>query len=152
MGVRASDGELLWTYDIDKTTAVIPTPIIRDDLVFFSAGYGRGGALLKQVASGDAVNVEEIYPLNTKLTNKHGGIVLVGDHLYGDTNDKGTPFCAGFMTGKVLWKSRGSGKSSAAVTAADGKGRAPMVYRIAQCIADRPSATETTRASNQKAA
>ena len=26
MGVRASDGELLWTFDIDKTTAVIPTP------------------------------------------------------------------------------------------------------------------------------
>ena len=25
MGVRAKDGELLWTYDIDKTTAVIPT-------------------------------------------------------------------------------------------------------------------------------
>lgn len=121
MGVRASDGELLWTYDIDKTTAVIPTPIVREDLVFFSAGYGRGGALLKQVATDDAVNVEEIYPLNKKLTNKHGGIVLVGDHLYGDTNDKGTPFCAEFMTGKVVWKSRGSGKSSAAVTAADGK-------------------------------
>ena len=121
MGVRASDGKLLWTYGIDKTTAVCPTPIIRDDLVFFSAGYGRGGALLRQVADGDKVNVEEVYPLNPKLTNKHGGIVLVGDHLYGDTNDKGTPFCADFMTGKVLWKSRGAGKSSAAVTAADGK-------------------------------
>ena len=49
MGVRANDGKLLWTFDIDKTTAVIPTPIVRDDLVFFVAGYGRGGALLKQV-------------------------------------------------------------------------------------------------------
>ena len=43
MGVRASDGKLLWTFDIDKTTAVIPTPIVRGDLVFFVAGYGRGG-------------------------------------------------------------------------------------------------------------
>ena len=120
MGVRASDGELLWTYDIDKTTAVIPTPIVRDDLVFFSAGYGRGGALLKQVADGDKVSVEEIYGLNPKLNNKHGGIVLVGDYLYGDTNDKGTPFCADFMTGEIKWKSRGSGKKSACVTAADG--------------------------------
>jgi outer membrane protein assembly factor BamB len=121
MGVRASDGELMWTYDIDKTTAVIPTPIVRDDLVFFSAGYNRGGALLRQVPEGDEVAVEEIYPLQQGLNNKHGGIVLVGDHLYGDTNDKGTPFCADLMTGKVLWKSRGSGQKSACVTAADGK-------------------------------
>ena len=53
MGVRANDGKLLWTFDIDKTTAVIPTPIVRDDLVFFVAGYGRGGALLKQIPGAD---------------------------------------------------------------------------------------------------
>ena len=29
MGVDALGGELLWTYPIDKTTAVIPTPIIK---------------------------------------------------------------------------------------------------------------------------
>jgi outer membrane protein assembly factor BamB len=120
MGVRASDGELLWTYDVDKTTAIAPTPIVRDDLVFFSAGYGRGGALLRQVANGDGVKVEEVYPLNPKLTNKHGGIVLVGDYLYGDTDDRGNPFCAEFMTGEVKWKARGSGKKSASVAAADG--------------------------------
>ena len=47
MGVRAEDGKLLWTFDVEKRTAVIPTPIVRDDLVFFVAGYGRGGALLR---------------------------------------------------------------------------------------------------------
>lgn len=120
MGVRADDGKLLWTYDIDRTTAIAPTPIIRDDLVFFAAGYGRGGALLRQVTTNDGVSVEEIYPMNPKLTNKHGGIVLVGDYLYGDTDDKGTPFCAELMTGKIQWKSRGSGKKSASIAAADG--------------------------------
>ncbi len=120
MGVRASDGELLWIYDIEKTTAVAPTPIVRDDLVFFAAGYGRGGALLRQVAHGDGVKVDEVYPLNPKLTNKHGGIVLVGDHLYGDSDDRGTPFCADLMTGEVKWKSRGSGRKSASFLAADG--------------------------------
>jgi outer membrane protein assembly factor BamB len=54
------------------------------------------------------------------LNNKHGGIVLVGDFLYGDTNDSGTPFCAELMTGQVRWKERGSGKGSAAVISADG--------------------------------
>ena len=120
MGVRAKDGKLLWTFDIDKTTAVIPTPIIRDDLVFLSVGYKRGGALLKQVAQGDDVSVETVYGLNKKLSNKHGGVVLVGDHVYGDSDDKGTPFCADLMTGEIKWKSRGSGKKSASIAAADG--------------------------------
>jgi len=121
MGVRAQDGKLLWTYDIEKTTAVAPSPIIRGDLVFFTAGYGRGGALLKQLSGEDgAVTVEEIYPLARELANKHGGVVLVGDYLYGDSDDRGVPFCAELMTGKVLWKGRGSGRNSAAIVAADG--------------------------------
>jgi outer membrane protein assembly factor BamB len=121
LGVDAATGTLLWTYPIDKTTAVIPTPIVRGDLVFFSAGYKRGGALLKQVPGADGIAVQEVYGLNTDLANKHGGIVLVGDHLYGDSDDKGIPFCAELMTGKVVWKERGSGKNSANVVAADGR-------------------------------
>ena len=121
LGVEADTGKLLWSYPIDKTTAVIPTPIVRDDLVFFSAGYKRGGALLKQVADAGGVHIEEVYGLNTDLANKHGGIVLVGNHLYGDSDDKGIPFCAELLTGKVVWKERGSGKNSATVLAADGR-------------------------------
>jgi outer membrane protein assembly factor BamB len=119
--VDAESGRFLWAYPIDQTTAVIPTPIVRDDLVFFSAGYGRGGALLRQAPGpGGAVTMQQVYGLNQELANKHGGIVLVGDHLYGDSDDKGIPFCADLLTGQVVWKSRGSGRGSAAIAAADG--------------------------------
>ncbi len=125
LGVSAADGKLLWTFPIDSTTCVIPTPIVRDDYVFFSAGYKRGGAMLKQVVapSGD-VSIDTVYGLNTKLANKHGGIVLVGDYLYGDSDDAGQPFCADLMTGEIKWvrsKGKGSGKGSAVVIAGDGK-------------------------------
>ena len=111
-------GKLLWTYPVDKTTAIIPTPIVKDDLVFFVAGYGRGGALVKQVPSADgSVAVKEVYGLNKDLQNKHGGVVLVGEHLYGDTDSNGIPYCAEFTSGKQKWKSRGSGKGSAVVIA-----------------------------------
>jgi outer membrane protein assembly factor BamB len=126
MGVQAQTGRLLWKYDIDRTTAVIPTPIVRDNLVFFTAGYGRGGALLRQVPApgstpDDArVQIEEVYPLSTALANKHGGVVLVGDYLYGDSDDRGVPFCAELMTGEIKWKERGPGRGSASVIAADG--------------------------------
>jgi outer membrane protein assembly factor BamB len=120
MGADAATGKLLWTYDIEKTVAVIPTVIVKDDLVFLPVGYGRGGALLKQKPTSSGVEVEEVYGLNTSLANKHGGVVLVGDHLYGDSDDKGIPFCADLMTGEIKWKERGAGKGSACVAAADG--------------------------------
>ena len=48
IGVRASDGELLWQYNtVANDVANIPTPIIWDDFVFCSTGYGTGAALLK---------------------------------------------------------------------------------------------------------
>ncbi|NDC62769.1 MAG: pyrrolo-quinoline quinone [Planctomycetia bacterium] len=120
-GVDAKTGRFLWSYPIEQTTAVIPTPIVRDDLVFFSAGYKRGGALLRQVPGpGDTVAIKEVYGLKPDLANKHGGIVLVGDHLYGDSDDKGIPFCADLLTGEVRWQKRGSGKGSASFVAADG--------------------------------
>jgi len=119
--VDAQTGKFQWAYPIDQTTAVIPTPIVRGDLVFFSAGYKRGGALLRQVPGADGgVTMEEVYGLKKELANKHGGIVLVGDHIYGDSDDAGIPFCAELLTGNVVWKKRGSGKGSATMVAADG--------------------------------
>lgn len=121
IGVRAADGKLLWTYAVDKTTAIIPTPQVRGDLVFFVAGYKRGGALLKQIPgeNGD-ITIQEIYPVKSELANKHGGVVVVGDYVYGDSDDSGVPYCAELMTGEVKWKKRGSGRNSAAFAAADG--------------------------------
>ena len=120
MGVDPQTGKLLWDYEIVRTTAVIPTPIVKEDFVFFTAGYGTGGALVRQKREGEEVSIEEIYPCDPKLQNKHGGVILIGDYLYGDSGDSGSPFCAEMESGEVKWKARGSGKRSACVAAADG--------------------------------
>ena len=119
--VDAETGKFLWAYPIDRTTAVIPTPIVKGDLVFIAAGYKRGGALLRQrVGLDGGVTMEEVYGLKPELANKHGGIVLVGDHLYGGADDQAILFCAELETGRIVWKERGSGKGSATVLVADG--------------------------------
>jgi hypothetical protein len=119
--VDAETGRFHWAYPIDRTTAVIPTPIVKGDLVFIAAGYKRGGSLLRQKAGADgAVTMEEVYGLKPELANKHGGIVLVGDHLYGCADDQPILLCAELETGKIVWKERGSGRNSATVVAADG--------------------------------
>ncbi|MCI0702917.1 MAG: PQQ-like beta-propeller repeat protein [Planctomycetia bacterium] len=122
----AKDGKMLWRYGtkgdrFGGNTANIPTPIVSGEYVFAAAGYGRGGALLKITKDGEKFNVEEVY-WNRQLNNKHGGVILVGDKLYGDRDDGGRPWCAEFKTGKVLWtRDGGKGSGSAALTFADGK-------------------------------
>lgn len=118
----ADDGRFLWKYEkLGPNTANIPTPIVFGDQVFASAGYGKGGALLKLTADGTEVSAAETY-FNQRLTNKHGGVIRIGDYVYGDTDDQGRPFCADVKSGKVLWKrdGQGNGRGSASVTYADG--------------------------------
>ncbi len=122
VGVGAKDGKLLWSYDkLGNNTANIPSPIVLKDRVFCSAGYGKGAALLQLTANGSSVSARELY-FNRGLTNKHGGLVLIGDHVYGDHDDSGRPFCAEVNSGNVIWRKveRGPGRGSATVTYADG--------------------------------
>jgi hypothetical protein len=122
----AKTGALLWRYGTKNdrfggNTANIPTPIVTDEHVFASAGYGRGAALLKVAKRGGTFTAEEVYWAGP-LTNKHGGVILVGDKLFGDRDDSGNPFCADFKTGKVRWSRKGGeGRGSASLTYADGR-------------------------------
>ena len=65
---------------------------------------------------------EEVY-FSRELKNKHGGIVKVGNYLYGDFDDRGSPWCADARTGQVKWRQDGGGQGngSACVTYADGR-------------------------------
>lgn len=119
----SEDGQFLWKYEkLGPNTANIPTPVVLGDRIFAIAGYGKGAALLQLHAEGQGVRVEEKY-FTRGLTNKHGGVVVVGDHVYGDMDDSGRPFCAEVKTGKVVWRRErgGKGGGSAAVTYADGR-------------------------------
>jgi outer membrane protein assembly factor BamB len=126
VGVRAKDGEFLWRYDgkngcFRRNTANVPTPIVEGNHVFVSAGYGKGGGLIELSESDGKIAVKELY-FDGKLNNRHGGVVHVGDYIYGDRDHGGQPWCADFKTGKIKWQNakpqKGSG--SAAITYAEG--------------------------------
>ena len=121
-GVAAANGKFLWRYDkLGSNTANIPTPIPFGDYVFTAAGYGKGGALLKLSRKSGGIVAEEVY-FSRELKNKHGGIVKVGNYVYGDFDDRGNPWCADVRTGQVKWRKErgGQGSGSACVTYADG--------------------------------
>jgi len=115
-GVAAADGKLLWRFARASRTAAVPTPIVKDNYIYVTSGYGVGCALLQITPKGAGFNVEEVYA-NKGMTNHHGGVVLLGDHLYG-YSDTGGWTCQEFKTGKVVWASKKLGKGC--VTSADG--------------------------------
>ncbi len=112
VGISAKDGKLLWKTSFRGRVAVVPTPIYRDGYVYVAAGYGAGCKLIK-IGSGNQVTT--VYE-NSLMKNHHGGIVLVGDYLYGHA-DPGW-VCQNFVTGEEVWNSRAFGKG--AVTSAGG--------------------------------
>jgi outer membrane protein assembly factor BamB len=126
VGVAAKDGAFLWKYPrIGNGTATIPTPIVDGDHVFCSSGYNTGAALLKLSRDGDKVKAEEVYFIKgNRLQNHHGGLVKIGDYIYGGHgHNDGRPFCLEMKTGRTAWGGDlpGPGKKSAAVVYADGQ-------------------------------
>lgn len=113
-GVAADSGELLWQADFAGRTAVIPTPIYADGQVYVSAGYGVG-CLAVKIAS-DSKSAEVVYE-NKVMKNHHGGVIKVGDYLYGYSDGPGW-ICQDWKTGEEVWADKSLGKG--AVHYADG--------------------------------
>ncbi len=115
-GIAADDGRLLWSAPRPGKTAVIPTPVVHDNHVFITSGYGVGCNLFKVTAAGGEFKAGEVYA-NKDMQNHHGGVVRLGEHLYGHSDSRGW-VCMEFKTGKVVWNHTGVGKG--AVAYADG--------------------------------
>jgi len=111
-----TDGAILWRVPRKGATAVIPTPVHKDGMILVASGYGVGCNMFKVTGSGRAFSATQVYA-NTDLVNHHGGLVLLGDHVYGHSDKKGL-VCMELATGKVAWSSGNVGKG--AVLCADG--------------------------------
>ncbi|MEO8498899.1 MAG: PQQ-binding-like beta-propeller repeat protein, partial [Planctomycetota bacterium] len=122
-GVDAKTGEPLWKYSAaNNPTANCFAPIVYDDHVFVSSGYGTGTGVVKIKTDGGKQSAEEVYFLK-KLQSHHGGAVRIGDYVY--SNGGGALMCIDYLTGDVAWEARSVGKGS--LVAADG-----MLYVLSE--------------------
>jgi outer membrane protein assembly factor BamB len=116
-GVAPKDGKVLWKTARKGATAVIPTPIYADGHVYVTSGYGIGCDLFK-VAKGSDFTATQVYA-NKVMVNHHGGVVKVGEHLYGHSDGKGWT-CQDFKSGEAKWQEKDKlGKGS--LVYADGR-------------------------------
>lgn len=109
-GIACDTGKILWTGGHPGKTAVCTTPVCRDGIVFVTSDYGVGSSAFKIGKTGDTWQADKLY-FSGEMKNHHGGVTLVGDHLYGTS---GGLKCVEFKTGKTAWQDRSVGKGSVA--------------------------------------
>jgi outer membrane protein assembly factor BamB len=116
-GVAAENGKVLWRAPRRGETAVIATPVFYDNSVYVTSGYGVGCNLFKITANDREFKAEQVYA-NKVMVNHHGGVIRIGEYIYGYSDGKGW-VCQEFKTGKMVWEEKNKlGKGS--ITYADG--------------------------------
>ncbi|MCH2182747.1 MAG: PQQ-like beta-propeller repeat protein [Mariniblastus sp.] len=115
VGIDSADGSLLWTSPWEGRTAVIPTPIFKDGTVYVTSGYKVGS---KAVQLNDQNEATEKW-FQIDMQNHHGGVILVGDHVYG-YSDKAGWACQDLETGEIVWNQNKREIRKGAVSYADG--------------------------------
>lgn len=118
VGISPDDGRLLWQSEFPGRVAVIPTPVVYENKVFGTAGYGAGCTLVE--ISSDNVPTEKYDEQARKLMkNHHGGVIKLGENLYGHSDGVGW-VCMNFNTGEQLWRER-EALEKGAIAYADGR-------------------------------
>ena len=83
---------------------MIPSPIYDSGFVYVSSGYGIGCNLFKIASSGNNFTAEQVYA-NHVMANHHGGVIKVGDYVYGYSDSKGWT-CQDFKSGEAKWQEK----------------------------------------------
>ncbi len=108
----AKNGKVLWSYgwktNYDVNAAI---PVIADDKVFISSGYGTGCAMLQSTAQ------NPLLWQNRDMKNHFNASVLVNGYIYGF--DESELACLDARTGRKMWSQGRLGKGS--LIASDGK-------------------------------
>ena len=102
-GINLADGKTLWEYPWKTTYDVnAADPVVANDRLFISSGYGRGATLLKLKAG----SVSAVWE-NKNMRNHFNSSLLIGGHIYGMDDNNGSKTgnlrCIDLETGKVKW-------------------------------------------------
>lgn len=118
-GVAAKDGKVLWQQAYPGKTAVIPTPLVKGNQIYVTAGYGVG-CMSFTIEKDNTVKMlyDETASTEKVMKNHHGGVILLGNEVYGYSDGLGW-VCQDFKTGAKIWAER-SALGKGAISYADG--------------------------------
>ncbi len=112
-------GKLLWKADFRNQYEINCTDaIVFNDYIFLTSGEGKGSMLIRLKKTGTGLTTEKVWETEL-MDNYHGGVILYNGYLYGSGSKARDWYCLDFLTGRLMWRTNGSGS----LTYADG-----MVY------------------------
>lgn len=104
----ANSGKRLFSYPRHTAWGVNATDAIyHDGTLFITSGYGMESEMLKLTVKGKTASVEKVWS-SRELDNQHGGVVRVGDYIYGacQNHNGGGWVCLNWKTGAKQWADR----------------------------------------------
>ncbi|MBB5040247.1 PQQ-like beta-propeller repeat protein [Prosthecobacter dejongeii] len=113
VGVNPADGKVLWRGDFPFKVSTAASPVVYEDIVYCSAGYGVGAGAFKISKSGSDLSAEQIWRRENECFNHWSTPVVKDGYLYGMFSFKeygnGPLACVDIKTGKDVWKEAGFG-------------------------------------------
>ncbi|GAA5136662.1 PQQ-like beta-propeller repeat protein [Prosthecobacter algae] len=113
VGVNPADGKVLWRGDFPFKISTAASPVVYEDIVYCSAGYGVGAGAFKISKSGSGLSAEQIWRRENECFNHWSTPVVKDGYLYGMFSFKeygaGPLACVDIKTGKDVWKEAGFG-------------------------------------------
>lgn len=113
VGVDVKDGKVLWRHDYPYKISTAASPIVWEDIVYCSAGYGVGGGAFKISKSGGTFAAAPLWRTDGKNSNHWSTPVCKDGYLYGMFSfkefGKGPVACVDIRTGETKWSQPGFG-------------------------------------------
>jgi outer membrane protein assembly factor BamB len=105
IGIHADTGEMLWAHpNTNRWSVHANTPVYGNGMILATSGYGRGSTMLRLTNGGRSVQQAWF---SRMLDNRIGGMVKVGNYLFGSGDNNRYWFCVNWNTGEIMWQERG---------------------------------------------
>lgn len=108
--VDPDNGQIVWKFNFAKYAGKraynnhANTPLFYDNGIFLTSGYDHKGLKISVIDNLKAISVDWI---NDVLDNHHGGVVKIGNYIYGstwDNNSNGKWACVNWSTGETMYE------------------------------------------------
>jgi len=114
VSVKPESGAVLWRHNYRFNVSTAASPVVADDIVYCSAGYGVGATAIQLAKKGDTFTAKELWRSpGDGLANHWSTPVYKDGHLYGMFQFKeygtGPVKCVDIRTGKEKWSEAGFG-------------------------------------------
>ncbi len=113
VAVDPASGEELWRAEYPYAVSTAASPVVWNDLVYVSAGYGVGAGVFRVAKTAEGWAPELLWQKRNKLINHWSTPVCVDGYLYGMFSFKkygqGPLACVRLTDGETLWSEDGFG-------------------------------------------